>query len=189
MKHRDEILRLRAEGKTYKEIQELTGASKGTISFHCGKGQKQKSYIRNVKSKSTQHPFIKKIQRFQGREQKQNQLRIKKLKSKILLQNKINHFHYNRYTKEYSKISFKIEDVINKFGTNPKCYLTGKSIDIYAPRTYNFDHIMPVSKGGDNSIDNLGICTKAANQAKSDLTLDEFYQLCEDVVNFKKSGN
>ena len=41
-KYRDEILRLRAEGKTYNEIQAELGCSKGTIAYHCGEGQEQK---------------------------------------------------------------------------------------------------------------------------------------------------
>jgi len=42
-KHKEKILKLRAEGKTYNEIKEITGASKGTIAYHCGEGQKQKT--------------------------------------------------------------------------------------------------------------------------------------------------
>jgi hypothetical protein len=34
---KDEILKLRKEGKTYNEIKEITGASKATISYHCQK--------------------------------------------------------------------------------------------------------------------------------------------------------
>ena len=64
MKHRDQILKLRAEGKTYKEIQEITGASKGTISFHCGKGQKEKYRKRNLLSKSKRHPYENKVGNF-----------------------------------------------------------------------------------------------------------------------------
>ena len=41
---KDQILLLRAEGKSYREIEKLLGCSKGTISFHCGDGQKQKYY-------------------------------------------------------------------------------------------------------------------------------------------------
>ena len=37
---KEQILKLREEGKTYNEIQKITGASKGTISYHCGEGQK-----------------------------------------------------------------------------------------------------------------------------------------------------
>jgi len=43
MKHKDQILKLRAEGKTYNEIRDITGASKGTIAYHCGEGQKAKT--------------------------------------------------------------------------------------------------------------------------------------------------
>ena len=65
MKHRDEILKLRAEGKTYKEIREITGASNGTISFHCGKGQKEKSNKRQInRKKNLYHVFNNKIESF-----------------------------------------------------------------------------------------------------------------------------
>lgn len=77
---------------------------------------------------------------------------------------------------------FSVDDVIAKFGDNPSCYLTGQPIDISKPRTYSFDHIIPKSRGGDNSLDNLGLCTKAANQAKNDMTLDEFINSCKQVV-------
>ena len=42
-KHKDKIIQLRAEGKTYGEIQKILGCSKGTISYHVGEGQKEKS--------------------------------------------------------------------------------------------------------------------------------------------------
>lgn len=78
---------------------------------------------------------------------------------------------------------FTVDDIIEKFGDNPVCYLTGQPIDITKPRTYHFDHIVPSSKGGSNSIENLGICTKEANMAKSDMTVEEFVKLCNMVVN------
>jgi hypothetical protein len=43
---KEQILKLRNEGKTYNEIKEILGCSKGTISFHCGNGQKEKSNSR-----------------------------------------------------------------------------------------------------------------------------------------------
>ncbi len=89
----------------------------------------------------------------------------------------------------YQTPTFTVEDVINKFGENPKCYLTGEQLDIYQPRTYAFDHIIPASRGGLSSIDNLGLCTKQANMAKSDLTPDEFYKLCKKVIQHKEGSN
>tara|TARA_R110000765_G_scaffold7963_4_gene26108 strand:- start:115407 stop:115976 length:570 start_codon:yes stop_codon:yes gene_type:complete len=43
---RDEILKLRSDGKTYTEIQSIVGCSKGTISYHCGQNQKEKTLER-----------------------------------------------------------------------------------------------------------------------------------------------
>lgn len=43
MKHKEDILRLRAEGKTYRQIQKELGCSKSTIAYHCGEGQKTKT--------------------------------------------------------------------------------------------------------------------------------------------------
>jgi len=40
---REQILKLRLEGKTYKEISAILGCSKGTIAYYCGKGQKEKT--------------------------------------------------------------------------------------------------------------------------------------------------
>lgn len=42
----ERILELRAEGKTYSEIQSLLGCSKGTISYYVGQGVKEKQHRR-----------------------------------------------------------------------------------------------------------------------------------------------
>jgi hypothetical protein len=36
MKYEDSILKLRASGKSYNEIVNILGCSKGTVSYHCG---------------------------------------------------------------------------------------------------------------------------------------------------------
>lgn len=43
---KEDILKLRKQGKSYREIQKILGCSRGTICFHCGKNQKDKSYQR-----------------------------------------------------------------------------------------------------------------------------------------------
>lgn len=65
---------------------------------------------------------------------------------------------------------------------NYVCYLTGDTIDLNDPKSYSFDHIVPFSKGGTNELHNLGLTTRAANMAKSDLSVEEFVDLCEKVA-------
>lgn len=46
MKHKENILRLRAEGKTYNQIVEDLGCAKSTVAYHCGLDQKAKTRYR-----------------------------------------------------------------------------------------------------------------------------------------------
>ena len=40
---KEQILKLRGEGKTYKEITEILGCGKSTIAYYCGENQKEKT--------------------------------------------------------------------------------------------------------------------------------------------------
>jgi len=171
-----QILKLREEGKTYQEIVNILGTNKGTVSYHCGIGQKNKARERQAKRRN-KHPFISKMSRFINRK-----FKVKKEISSSLrkrLYEKVRGFLRSGANMNQP---FTLEDVIAKFGDNPTCYITGQSIDIDKPRTYNFDHIIPVSKGGSNSLDNLGICTREANMSKNDMTYEEFVNFCKMVV-------
>ena len=57
----EEILRLRAEGKTYNEIKALTGASKGTISYWVGEGQRDKNVARQRNRRRTISDYFQKV--------------------------------------------------------------------------------------------------------------------------------
>ncbi len=179
-KLQSQILTLRQQGKSYKQIATELNCAKSSVCYHLGRGQKSASYARVIRRRAC-HPFYYKLDNFR---RKPKRVKNKKLVSqwKALIRNKIKTFHSIRGYMT-ANLSFSVDDVINKFGEKPLCYLTGEEIDIYQPRTYNFDHIIPKSRGGSDTLDNLGICTKHANAAKSDMTPDEFINLCEQVVN------
>jgi 5-methylcytosine-specific restriction endonuclease McrA len=176
---KEQILKLREQGKSYREIQSELGCSRGTISYHCGIGQKEKQTERHRKNNS-HRSLLNKVGNFKkstSRDKRSRRKSDEEIKSTTQqqifaktreFQNKGNDFNY--------------KDIFDKVGENPKCYLTGRMIDLTKPRTYAFDHIIPRSKGGLNALENLGLTCRSANMAKSDLEVDEFVQLCIDVV-------
>jgi CRISPR/Cas system Type II protein with McrA/HNH and RuvC-like nuclease domain len=51
----------------------------------------------------------------------------------------------------------------------------GEPIDLQDMPRYSFDHIIPLSRGGESTLENMGLALKEANQAKSDLTKKNFW--------------
>lgn len=66
MKHKEKILQLRKEGKSYREIQKIVGCSKGTISYHLGAGQKEKTNQRTKSQRFKISQFISKYKEDSG---------------------------------------------------------------------------------------------------------------------------
>lgn len=83
-------------------------------------------------------------------------------------------------------IDFTYLDVINKFGENPKCYLTGRNINYDDPKTYQLDHILSVNKGGKSNLDNLQLAYPQANEMKRNYDLQEFINLCKEITEYNK---
>lgn len=165
---KDEILKLRIEGKSYNKISELLGCSKGTISYHCGVGQKAKNNIRRRKSRAS-HTLVAKIERF---------------KKKRMLSERIRFFQRRKGSRLIPRVeyNFTYQDVIKKIGENPVCYLTGRKLDMSNPKAYSIDHILSTTKGGSNQLSNLGVVEYRLNKMKNDLTIDEFIGVCKDVL-------
>lgn len=79
---------------------------------------------------------------------------------------------------------FTYLDIVNKFGNDPKCYISGAKIDYRNPDTYQLDHIISVHKGGSSELDNLQLINPTINQMKTFLSIDEFINLCEMVCSY-----
>lgn len=152
-----EILRLRKEGKTYNEIQKILNCSKGTIAYNCSGEQKAKAKKRAKKHSAKKGVIYRKLQAFC--------------------------YGYGRREKYQTNVKlFNIEEAIKHIGDKPSCYLTGDLIDLNDVKAYSFDHIVPLCKGGKSTIENMGLTTKDANQAKGGLTKEEFLALCVKVL-------
>ena len=184
MKIKDQILELRDLGYSYRQIEQKLGCSKGTISYHCGKDQKNKTAQRRINNRNKQHPIFRKIENFVKAIGLNNKINIqsKRTINKILYQKIVAFSRIN--SKDYNYMSFTVEALLEKIGDSPICSLTGRPINLLDSRSYQLDHIVPRSKGGDNSLDNCQLTCREANQAKHELSIDEFINLCREVINY-----
>lgn len=66
------------------------------------------------------------------------------------------------------------------------CALTGRSL---TSENLSVDHIIPLSKNGMNTIDNIQLVDKDANMARRCLSVEEFVKLCHDVVRKSTERN
>lgn len=178
---KDSILKLRGEGKSYNEISKILGCSKSTIAYHCD-GGKEKKRVQELTRRRKK--ICRKVSGFKSRCSSSNYHN--------LLKNKVGNFKkkISSSSKSHSivnnvSVNYSCQDVIDKIGENPICYLTGTPINLNQPETYNLDHVIPTAKGGSNNLDNLQICLKEANSAKGQLSCEELYDLCEKILHWK----
>jgi 5-methylcytosine-specific restriction endonuclease McrA len=172
---KEQILKLREEGKTYNEIKKILGCSKGTISYHCGEGQKEKT--RERVSKKRTNNILSKTDSFKYN--KYNKVRRANVFKKTEYDNTKS--TKKRTINKNINEDYTWKDVLEKFGENTKCYLSGVELNLY-DTVAQFDHIIPVSKGGNNKLNNMGITHKIANMMKSDLTIDELLCWCSKIL-------
>mgnify|MGYP003643717272 CR=1 FL=1 len=188
---KEKIMSLRDQGMSYRKIEKELACSKSTIAYHLGKGQKEKTVARRRKM-SKSKPWLKKRDNFLNDKTTGKQQQMKKPMDgslrKILNRKKV---HFSRSGTKAERQSSKTEGLVimftneqleKKLKADPYCYLTGDPIDLHDSTQYSLDHIMPKARGGDNSLDNCGLATFMANQAKSSMTLEELYTFCEKVL-------
>ncbi len=167
---KEKILQLKNEGKSYSQISKILNCSKGTISYHLGNGQKEKTLLRRQKRR--ENVLIRKYESFKYRQPRYVREMVRKF-------NKSSNGKHDKNIEQ----TFILDDIINKFGVDTVCYLSGEKINLFE-NNYNFDHIFPSSKGGDNSLENLGITHEIVNKMKTDLTVDELLEWCEKILKF-----
>jgi 5-methylcytosine-specific restriction endonuclease McrA len=161
-----QILKLHTEGYSYREIAKKLGCSTGTVSYHCGDGQKAKTKERSQEIRKTS-VILNRVRNFHRPDRNKSKPKVPRKAGRV---------------KQTKRSTFTWKDVIAKFGWETTCYLTGQKINLRDPKTYEFDHIVPYSRGGSTTLDNLGIATRDANQMKSNRMLTELLLLCEAVL-------
>lgn len=94
----------------------------------------------------------------------------------------------NFQAKGVNTIPFTYLDVLEKFGYNPKCYLTGYRINWFNTYNYDLDHVIPASRGGLSNLDNLNLLWPPVNQMKFTMQLSEMINLIRHILEYNSSN-
>jgi len=173
------IIALRQKQCSFRQIAKQLNCSISTVSYALRKKTRDKakkkfddipSYIRKIRKKiySFKNPRIPKNEKPAWYISKSPRQISKSISAKA-----------SRFQRT---MTFNYKDVYKKYGDHFPCALTGRPIDFNKPETYEYDHIQPLSRGGENTLSNLQILCPEANQAKGSLTDQEFIELCKEVV-------
>lgn len=78
------------------------------------------------------------------------------------------------------------KNVLEKFSGNPCCGLCGTTCDFKNSKSYSFDHYIPKSRGGDNSLENMQLLCMECNMMKHAMLQEEFLEKCKMIVEYNK---
>ena len=73
-----------------------------------------------------------------------------------------------------------IPDFRDKLGEPRTCYLCGTPVNW---ESAELDHVIPISRGGLNAIDNLKWAHRTCNRIKHDLNVDELLELFQQIID------
>jgi CRISPR/Cas system Type II protein with McrA/HNH and RuvC-like nuclease domain len=169
------IIKLKKEDYSYDKIMKELNCSKSTISYYLGENQKEKAKERNTKRKSKPEFVLQK---------KLYEFRYRNNTGKKVL-SKVRDFQRREGSKliiTKPELKFNIDDFLLKIGNEPKCYLSGELIDLYDTKSYCIDHIIPSTKGGENTLENAGLVSSTVNKMKSDIFIDELIENCVKIL-------
>ena len=161
---KEQVLALRQEGKTLQQIRHQLGCSLSTVAYHIY-GKTKISTRKRVYAK----------RQLVGRLDYKTQ-------NGILYGKYYQFFRIGKTHKFLQERAFTFNDLLRALPADPICYLTGEAIDYSNSKSYSFDHKVPSSRGGENTVSNLGICSANANRSKSDMTETEFVDFCTRVL-------
>lgn len=179
---KESVLKLRSDGLSVKQIADALKCNISTVKKHLLINGSRTAKLSTAKWKSKMHPTYIKLMNFvKERTTSKPKIYSKRTKNKML-HNRITSFMRGPGETTYTLKRIKLKDVLAKFGENPKCYLTGDSVDLNNPSTFVFDHILPHAQGGPATLENLGLATPIANMSKTDLTVEEYLELCAKVL-------
>jgi 5-methylcytosine-specific restriction endonuclease McrA len=182
---KEQILRLRSTGASYRTICQQLQCSKGSVSYHCGVGQKLKTKIRCQRGRERIRGILySKIAFFSSYNNRLQDYRSDCTIRKSIKNRIEGYSRMSGKNKTYVKPTFSIDDFIQKIGEHPKCYLSGAPIDLTDKKSWSMDHIIPRSRGGSNDLDNAGICNSMINLSKNSMLVDEFLEMCKLVLEF-----
>lgn len=153
----------------------VCGVKKDLDAFEVTRRVEDKVYYRNVcrpcraeMKKEAYNKFVEKNGRGWGRDSYDDVYRIMR-----------NVNRNGRRFPNYKPVSY--EDIRDKLGMPEKCYLCGDSITDLSKA--EVDHVMPLSKGGEHTIENLSWTHERCNQLKQGDTLPELYELLNKILN------
>ena len=152
-----------------KRIAAFVGCSPNTVKYHLNPTEKSKALVR----KNRHFSKLKGI--------------LKRKKDNFLSTGEKRFSCVTGKALGWSRLpsSFSAKELEEKLLANPVCYLTGRKIDLLAPKTYQLDHIIPASAGGSNELSNCALTCKDANMSKHYLSIAEFEQLCKEVLTHR----
>jgi hypothetical protein len=160
---RNEIIELQKNGKNKWEIMNILNLSQNKyhyLNLNDDQIEKRQEWVRAFNLKQRQKPFFK-------------------------LENNIQRFQ----KKSFCEKPFHAKDVIEKFGESPVCYLTGLPIDYENTETYQLDHFIPLSAGGNSSLENLRLCHPIANAMKRDFDMETLLRFCQLIISNHVKGD
>ena len=180
----DRILKLKEEGFNQSQIAKKLKCSPSTVCWHLNpEKQLKKSQERKKKIAPHMVKWQRNISRFSTAKTKNKQKReIKDLtfsEASAKFRGRLKDYAKKHKSDTERTKMVNIAKVVEKYNITEEntkiiCRYTGDVLDWKKPEECQIDHEHPRSKGGENTIENLQILSKLANQAKGDMTHDEF---------------